>query len=78
MESLLLLWRESGLALMTPGQAVMLLVGLVLLYLAISKKFEPLLLLPISVGTLLANMPGAGFEAAPVYDAAGHLLSPGG
>ena len=78
MEPLLLLWRESGLALMTPGQAVMLLIGLVLLYLAVSRKFEPLLLLPISVGTLLVNMPGAGFETAPVYDAAGHLLSPGG
>ncbi|MEZ5535701.1 MAG: sodium ion-translocating decarboxylase subunit beta [Thiolinea sp.] len=78
MEELLLLWNESGLAQMTPGQLVMMVVGLLLLYLAIAKKFEPLLLVPIGLGTVLVNIPGAGFEAAPVYDALGHLESPGG
>ena len=39
---------------------VMLLVSFVLIYLAIGKKFEPLLLLPIAVGMLLTNLPGAG------------------
>lgn len=78
MEQLLLLWNESGLAQLTPGQLTMMIVGLILLYLAIAKKFEPLLLVPIGLGTLLVNIPGAGFEAAPVYDALGHLESPGG
>lgn len=78
MEQLILLWNDSGLAQLTFGQLTMMIVGLGLLYLAIVKKFEPLLLLPIGLGTLLVNVPGAGFEAAPVYDAAGHLLSPGG
>ena len=56
----------------------MMLVGLGLLFLAIRKGFEPLFLVPIGFGTLLANIPGAGFDAAPVYDAVGHLESPGG
>lgn len=78
MEQLLTLWQDSGIAQLTLGQAAMMLVGLILLYLAINKKFEPLLLVPIGIGTLLVNVPGAGFEAAPVYDAAGYLVSPGG
>jgi oxaloacetate decarboxylase beta subunit len=53
-------------------------VGLSLLFLAIRKGFEPLLLVPIGFGTILANIPGAGFDAAPVYDALGHMQSPGG
>ena len=78
MENLNILWSDSGIAQLTFGQAAMMLVGLILLYLAIRKGFEPLLLVPIAIGTLLVNVPGAGFEAAPVYDAAGHLTSPGG
>jgi oxaloacetate decarboxylase beta subunit len=42
------------------GQGLMLLIGMLLLYLAIIKKFEPLLLLPIGFGAILANIPGAG------------------
>ncbi len=45
---------------MSSGQAVMILVGLLLLYLAIQRKFEPLLLIPIGFGGILANIPGAG------------------
>lgn len=78
MDKLLSLWLDSGLAQITAGQLLMMAVGLVLLFLAIRKGFEPLLLVPIGFGTLLVNMPGAGFESAPVYDAFGHLESPGG
>jgi sodium ion-translocating decarboxylase beta subunit len=78
MDNLLNLWASSGLAQIQVGQLVMMLVGLGLLFLAISKGFEPLLLVPIGFGTILANVPGAGFDAAPVYDALGHMESPGG
>ncbi|MEM7359573.1 MAG: sodium ion-translocating decarboxylase subunit beta [Pseudomonadota bacterium] len=78
MENLNSLWLSSGLAQLQGGQAVMMLVGLGLLFLAIRKGFEPLLLVPIGFGTILANIPGAGFDAAPIYDALGHLESPGG
>lgn len=78
MENLISLWASSGLAQFSIGQAVMMLVGLGLLFLAINKGFEPLLLVPIGFGTILANIPGAGFDAAPVYDSLGQLESPGG
>ena len=54
------LWESSGLALLTWQNAVMLLVSCVLLYFAIAKKCEPLLLVPIAFGILLADLPGAG------------------
>lgn len=60
MERLLTLWQSTGLAAMTWGAAVMMAVGALLLYLAIHKKYEPLLLLPIGFGAILANIPGAG------------------
>ncbi len=78
MRSLLQLFRDSGLYQLEAGQLVMVLVGLLLIFLAIRKKFEPLLLLPIGMGAILVNIPGAGFLAEPVYDAAGHIESPGG
>ncbi|MDG1814278.1 MAG: sodium ion-translocating decarboxylase subunit beta [Porticoccaceae bacterium] len=78
MENLLSLWASSGLAQLQLGQLVMMVVGLGLLFLAINKGFEPLLLVPIGFGTILANIPGAGFDAAPIYDAMGHMESPGG
>jgi len=78
MDNLNSLWLSSGLAQVQAGQIVMMLVALGLLFLAIRKGFEPLLLVPIGFGTLLANIPGAGFDLAPVYDAAGHMTSPGG
>ncbi len=52
------IWEGSGLYQMTVGQAVMLLVCLLLLYLGIVKKFEPLLLVTIGFGGLLSNIPG--------------------
>jgi len=78
MENLNSLWLSSGLAQVQTGQVFMMLIGLGLLFLAIRKGFEPLLLVPIGFGTLLANIPGAGFDAMPIYDALGHLESPGG
>jgi len=60
MEQLNSLWLNTGIYQMTWGQGLMLLVGMLLLYLAIIKKFEPLLLLPIGFGAILANIPGAG------------------
>ncbi|WP_018693025.1 sodium ion-translocating decarboxylase subunit beta [Algicola sagamiensis] len=62
MESLFTLWQSTGLANFTPGQIVMMLVGCGLLYLAIARKFEPLLLLPIGFGAILTNIPVAGFS----------------
>ncbi|MDE0272649.1 MAG: sodium ion-translocating decarboxylase subunit beta [Gammaproteobacteria bacterium] len=54
------IWRASGLHQATWGQVVMIGVGGLLLYLAIVRKFEPLLLVPIGFGGILANIPGAG------------------
>jgi len=60
MESLLRLWNDTGIAHIEPGQAFMMLVAFGMLFLAIKKGFEPLLLLPIAVGTLMVNIPSAG------------------
>ncbi|MDC0602216.1 sodium ion-translocating decarboxylase subunit beta [Aliiglaciecola sp.] len=62
MEKLEILWQSTALAHFETGQVIMMLVGLGLLYLAIVKKFEPLLLLPIGFGALLTNIPLAGFS----------------
>lgn len=62
MEKLEILWQSTALAHFQIGQVVMMVVGLLLLYLAIVKKFEPLLLLPIGFGALLTNIPLAGFS----------------
>ncbi|MFC4805139.1 sodium ion-translocating decarboxylase subunit beta [Filifactor villosus] len=62
--------QESGFAAMTLKNGVMFLVSFVLIYLAIHKKFEPLLLLPIAFGMLLANLPLANLmkEGSNVYE----------
>lgn len=52
--------NSLGLMHMTLGQGMMMLICFVLLYLGIKKQFEPLLLIPIAVGGLLSNCPGAG------------------
>ena len=59
-------WNDSGFAAFTMGHAIMILVGLILLYMAIGKGFEPLLLSPIAFGCILANIPKNGFEAPGV------------
>ena len=52
---------DTGFAYVTPSMIVMWIVSFVLMYLAIVKKYEPLLLLPISLGALAVNIPSAGF-----------------
>ncbi|PHR66047.1 sodium ion-translocating decarboxylase subunit beta [Pseudidiomarina marina] len=61
MDRIMTLWDSTAIAAFTWGAAIMMLVGALLLYLAIHKKFEPLLLLPIGFGAILANIPQAGF-----------------
>lgn len=58
------LWQSTGLAHFTWGQVIMMSIGSLLLYLAIVKKFEPLLLLPMGFGAILTNIPLAGFADA--------------
>ena len=55
-------WADSGFSALTSGHVIMIAVGLVLLYMAIGKGFEPLLLSPIAFGCILANIPKNGFE----------------
>jgi len=69
MENLLLLWDSSGIAQIHAGQAFMIAIGLLLLFLAIRKGFEPLLLVPIGFGGILANIPGAGMALSAVENA---------
>ena len=55
-------WADSGFSALTGGHVIMICVGLILLYMAIGKGFEPLLLSPIAFGCILANIPKNGFE----------------
>jgi carboxybiotin decarboxylase len=63
-QGLLELWQSTGIANFNFPQLMMILVGLLLIYLAIAKKFEPLLLLPIGFGAVLSNIPVAGIAEA--------------
>lgn len=84
MEHLIHAWQSTGLyrlwlsaqthGVAGLGELLMVAVGLLLLYLAIVKKFEPLLLLPIGFGTVLSNLPGAGLTSPPTAESAGGLL----
>jgi oxaloacetate decarboxylase beta subunit len=67
------LWYSMGIANLEWGQALMILVGAGLIFLAIRKGFEPLLLLPIGFGCILANVPVAGLAE----DAVGQLILQG-
>jgi len=60
MEKLLQLWQTTGIHHMELGQVIMIAICLMLIYLAIKKGFEPLLLIPIGFGGVLANLPVAG------------------
>ncbi len=79
-EAFVNLLKTTGFYMITPGQAIMIGVSCVLLYLAIAKGFEPLLLMPIGFGMLLVNLPGTGIMAGPIYDPADphHNLANGG
>ncbi len=62
MEKFYTLWQTTALANFELKQIIMMAVGALLLYLAIVRKFEPLLLLPIGFGAILTNIPLAGFS----------------
>lgn len=64
-DSLVKIWQQSGFTAITWESLVMLIIGFTLIYLAIVKKFEPLLLLPIAFGVILANLPLANLMAEP-------------
>jgi len=68
------IWSSSGFAALTWQHILMILIACVLIYLAIGKKFEPLLLLPISFGMLLANLPLSNLMGGPTGEEAGGLL----
>ena len=63
MDGLMQLWASTGISNFQADQAVMMSVGFGLLYLAIKKEFEPLLLLPIGFGAVLSNIPVAGIAS---------------
>ena len=73
-DTLIKIWDISGFANITWQQLIMILLSFVLIYLAIVKKFEPLLLLPIAFGMLLANLPMTGLMDGPLGDQPGGLL----
>ena len=95
-EVLLNLWESSGFSSIISGfslggwqNLVMLIISCVLLYLALVKQFEPLLLCGIAFGCLLSNLPGGGLytpelwsefmdSASPFYHSYGHVMSNGG
>ena len=95
-EILLTLWNDSGFAAIISGfgvggwqNLVMLIISCVLLYLAIVKGFEPLLLCGIAFGCLLSNLPGGGLyhqelwdafmdASSPYYHSFGNVMSHGG
>ena len=66
------IWESSGIYAITWQQAVMIVVAGVLIYMAIGKKCEPLLLLPIAFGMLLSNLPIAGLYHSEIF-AGGHV-----
>ena len=67
-DELLKFYYSMGFTAMSWQQGVMLLTSCLLIYLALKKGFEPLLLLPIAFGMLLANLPMAGLMAGPIYE----------
>lgn len=74
LEALKKIWADSGFFALTWQHGLMILIACVLIYLAIGRKFEPLLLLPISFGILLANLPLANLMEGPVGTEPGGLL----
>lgn len=80
-EPMITFLKSTGFSALTPGEMVMMAVACVLLYLAIFKKFEPLLLVPIAFGVLLSNLPLAGMMSPPVLEITGDIIrtiEPGG
>lgn len=81
LEAIVQFLRNTGFYGLTPGAVLMIGIACILLYLAIVKKFEPLLLVPIAFGVLLTNLPFAGMMAPPVSEVTesyAHIVEPGG
>lgn len=79
--ALLEFWRSSGVYGLSFGAVLMMAVACLLLYLAIVRGFEPLLLVPIAFGVLLTNLPFAGLMKPPLLEitaGAVHTVEPGG
>ena len=74
METIINFWNQTGFSLIADNwkMLVMVVIALVLMYLAIVKKFEPLLLLPIAFGMMLTNLPGANMYHEQLF-AGGHI-----
>lgn len=72
------LFESSGFVNLTYQHWIMIAIACILIYLAIVKQYEPLLLLPIAFGMLLANLPNAGLMSEPVYGADGKVKQIGG
>ncbi len=68
------IWASSGFAALGWRELIMIVVAGILIYLAIGRKFEPLLLLPIAFGMLLVNLPLGGLLDKPTADSAGGLF----
>lgn len=77
-DSFVEIFAGSGFAAISWQNLVMILISIVLVYLGIVKQYEPLLMITIAFGILLANLPLTGMLDAPVYDASGHLEAAGG
>lgn len=74
-EALRIIWDNSGFAALTWQHCIMIIIACILIYLAGWRKFEPILLLPIAFGILLANLPLANLMLAPSFpDDTGGLL----
>ena len=74
LDVLLNIWNDSGFAALTWQHGVMIAVSFILIYFAIAKQFEPLLLLSIAFGMLLANLPMTGLMNGPLGEEPGGLL----
>ncbi|MCL2800905.1 MAG: sodium ion-translocating decarboxylase subunit beta [Treponema sp.] len=70
MEILRIIVETFGIQHMTVGQGIMIMVSLFFMYLAIVRKYEPLLLLPLAFGILIANLPNVGLNAYHSYETA--------
>lgn len=74
LEMLQTFFANTGFAMVDYRQIIMILIACVFLYLAIAKGYEPYLLIPISIGMLLANMPGVDLMKAATDSENGGLL----
>lgn len=74
LETMIQFFADSGFAMMTPKNIIVIMISCIFLYLAIGKGYEPYLLIPISVGMLLANMPGVDLMNPPSEGKIGGLF----